>query len=392
MLLRVAVVAIAVSIASSARAEGNLGFVNLADDPAAGSAAIDQIRPWVSRRGVRVLGAGVSRTALEAPPSPPPRPQLGELERLRERAFDAYAGFDHKAALAEIAAALEVAAAQPPGPEVAGAIVGLAVLAGQIELGRRDRPSAMSWFRLAGALGGGAELDPGIYSPQVNAVYKKALAATPKTGTLEVSGDGVSIAVDGAEIAARAELPAGRHWLVLRRTGYRPSQRLVEIQAGGVTEVDAELAPLEGPALIGALRGAAREATEPGLLASLASAAGVTELLLIRGAAGALEAARFRDGQLSRWVKADETGLGSLFPKPANLRVDDPGGGDGVDLGLRDGLERSTTPWYRTTWGIVGISAGVAVVAAAVGGAVLYSRRDKELALGFCGVGTRCPE
>jgi hypothetical protein len=178
--------------------------------------------------------------------------------------------------------------------------------------------------------------------------------------------------------------------VVLRRRGHRPLARLVVIEAGRTTAIDATLEPLEGAALIESLRRALSAGPEPSTLSALAAAAGVSELLLVRGDAGALEAAHFRGDQLSRWVTADRRGLEALFPADLRVRDRDPATPP-VDLGLATGPSRDSTPWYRTTRGMVGLGVGGAVVAAAIAGSIAYATRDTELGLTFCGVGVACP-
>jgi hypothetical protein len=373
-----------------------VGFANLAQDGAAGLAAIETLRAGVvAELGPDQVAPGPARDALEAPLTAADEADAAGLARAHQLMSDATAAFkslEYDSAFDKLRQADSVLRGLTPLLDATAALAEVNLLLGQVQLGRKDEARALEAFRVARRLAPGlTALDPGKYRPQVVQLWDKA--ATPaeagKTGVLVVTSEPPEAAVwvDGQPVGVTPlELPgviAGEHYVGTFLAGHAPRMERVTIKADARVEQSVLLSRLPAEQRARSLRFALMRGTDLPLkraAALLADVASVDVLVLVRQAeGGALEAAAWdvRTATLGAWVPIADGGKALVatvaraattpiaVPRPDEVakRVPDKRPGDGRDP--KDGGVKQPS-WYRTWWGTGLIIGGSVLLVGAV--------------------------
>lgn len=378
--------------AAAARAD-RVGFANVARDGAAGQAAIDALRDDVlAARELEDLGDGAARRALEEPV---------DLEKTAERAAVAHANtaladakssftrFEYDEALGELRLAEAVLRTVNPTADVVSALADVNLLVGLAHAGRKDEARALEAFRLVRNLAPDrSALDPGLYKPQIVALYEKAGEADGAPGLANVSSEpsGATVWIDGRAVGpAPIELPtlaAGDHYLTATLDGHAPRTERIRIESGKGIEQSLLLSRLPADERARTVRAGL---LAPGVVeadwkraAGILAAWSVDVLVIVRQQeSGTLEVAVYdaRQATLSPWIEGgDPARVVKELPTPRDRSIALPTpedlakkkvGGEGPPIG---GKKPVKTPWYKTGRGlaVLGIGAGVLLVAGAV--------------------------
>lgn len=400
---RVLPITAAIWLCAAAAAPGaawarRVGFANVARDGAAGQAAIAGLRGPVTQGGkLDDLGDGQGRRALEAPVDPAAAPDAAGVARARKllaSAQEAYAAFEYDTALDRLRQAEAALRTVAPSPDAVAALADLNLLAGLVHAARGDDERAVDAFRLVRRLAPDrTALDPGLYRPQLVALYDRAGAAPEgNPGVVVVSTEpaGATVWVDGRAVGtAPVELPAvppGEHYLAATLDGHATRVDRVRVEGGRRVEQSFLLARLPAEERARAVRASLLrpgvvEGDWPHAAQILADVASVDVLVLVRQRDdGALEGAVYdvRAGRLAAWVSLDEparlveelprpSGDPIAVPRPDEVARKTPGG-DPLVGGVRGGRKPPPrAPWYRTWWGVAAlIGGGVALTATVI--------------------------
>jgi hypothetical protein len=342
-----------------------VGFVNLAEDNAAGQRAIADLRPRVTRQArLSALGPGAARDALEGPMplgGSDEELALGRTQPMVVAAQTALKAFDSKAALAQLGLAEAALRGLTPTPPVIDAYYQLQLVLGQARFADGDEAGARAAFAVARRLRPGeTALDPARYRPRLVQLYDEAGTVPTATGTLHVTSEppGATVWLDGKAIAVTpADVPqvsVGEHLLSASLDGHEARTERVTVVAGASVEQAFLLSRLPGEQRARALRRALFDSPDPAALAvaarALVDVAAVDVLVIVRDrAGGGLEAAAWesRNDELGDWVP----GPGDVVRLVAAVQRDAPSAEDAARL-VPPPPPPTVTRWYQTWWGV----------------------------------------
>lgn len=386
--------AIATLAPAAAGADVDVVVVN-AVPGATGVGTVDALRPALVRAGQPGLDEGVVRFALEAtlPDPVDPTVELRAIATERVAAFDAYAAFQYRAALAAITSAEAAAIALLPSAGARAELGHLTLLRAQIHLQQKKSSLAATDFRLAATLRDKAPLDPGLHAPNVVEAYDRAQSDTRTPARLTVAGvAGATVNINGVLVASwPASLPAGRAYLVVSRPGFAPDRRAIDLTVGD-NRVDSRLDRLPITEQIHQRRRAIMSAPEPDRteLAVIAGLVGAKRLLLVvpEGSGHGVRVFNTIDGSITPKKPATEPSIRELLLTNLDPRV--------VVRNRRPegpGIEAQPS-WPRRHRTALLISGGVALaVVGVISTVVLTSGSSSGRALDrFCGLGVPCSD
>jgi hypothetical protein len=363
-----------------------VGFVNGARNAVAASAEIDRLRSGViSAIGMRDLGEGTMRVALEAPLAdiPDASESVDRARTLYQEARRAFEAFDEPAALASLADAEAALVSLSPTDESTAALADIAVLVGLVHWQRNDRKTAAEEFRIAARLDPSrTELDPGEYRPKLVAAYRNALRSERLRATLTVTLEPADarLWVDGRPVdTSSVAVGVGVHYVAAGLDGYAPVGARVTVgDRGGAASL--VLARAVGEARVRGLRArlSRSEADWREAAREIAAITGVAVLVLVREMeSGELVAAGYdaRADTMGPWSPLAEgnwiatlPGAGHADPPPAPMAKRP----ELVPSAPPARGSPSAKPWYRTWWGVSLVTSGAVVV----GTTVYFATRD----------------
>ncbi len=267
-----------------------------------------------------------------------------------------------------------------------------------------DAAAAARAFRVASFFDPKALPSSKRFAPEVISAYRRvALTSSRRTGRVilrnrrwaRVFLDGRARGVAPMEIK---NVPLGRHFLVLRRIGYVPVRRFIDVDASGFIWNPTVMPDPRGKALRALVTGAERELRQkqkPGrALIALASKVGGSEIIFCRASVDDAEASWYlassksfkkrvrrpnpvpgraasRDIVAALWQPRPRYDLGQALAAACLTDDDCPGGKCIAGKCVRE------RPFYKRWWFWVAVGAGVA--AAATAGALVATMPEKPI-------------
>jgi hypothetical protein len=187
--------------------------------------------------------------ALVGPLPPRPQPAVADMAERLQAADDAIAKFDYDKALIQLFRAERPLIDKRPSKDSRQRLADINFKLGLIYLAQGSRDRARKAFGAVHFLVPSTELDPARYPPDAVGAFERARPSPNADSTLSVSGsiEDAAVFVDGRPVGTapvEVSVPAGVHYVLLAKPGYRPSGRRVETQPGGVEPVRIPLGPL----------------------------------------------------------------------------------------------------------------------------------------------------
>lgn len=360
-------------------------IVDARNQPAANESLPSLGRAIAAQKRLRRVSPTELTRAFSAPLPPPPEAPEKSIASHLEAADDAIARFDYDKALIQIFRAERILIDLPPNRERRRTLAEINFRIGRIHLAKKNRSRARESFGAVHFLRPGHELDPARYTPDVVGEFERARpGAEDSTLSLSASVEEAAVFVDGRPhgfAPVEIRVPAGVHYVVVSRPGFRPSGRRVVTEPGGVEPVRVALGPLPAPLIAQSLRRSLRSRTLQaaqdilfvGRSAMRMTGAGTAIVIVNEG-----EDEDENEKEVAYSITKDSVGPAHVLPADASEVAAELAP---QPVSFPPGTEPQ--PWYRRPWTLAAVG-GAALTATVVTLVVLTTRTEMRPAGGLC--------